>query len=109
MTNGALSLSCATKHASITLHHTFGIREAMEKDYKLLGADELPLRQPIEASPRRSKRPNHAIVAVLLFFVATFWFTTVGPAFTIGRHGCKHKLTVEQRAARILKKHPLIG
>jgi membrane dipeptidase len=81
----------------------------MEKDYKLLEAETLPLSQHDDASQRRSKRSNHAIAAVLLFLVATFWFTTVGPAFTIGHGGCRHKLTVEQRAARILKKHPLIG
>ncbi|KAF1360206.1 hypothetical protein EJ07DRAFT_165380 [Lizonia empirigonia] len=80
----------------------------MEKDSRLLGADELPTRQSDEVHPRRSKRTNHAIVVVLLFFVATFWITTVRPAFTIGRHGCRSKLTVEQRAARILQKHPLI-
>lgn len=81
----------------------------MEKDQKLLGADELPLRQQDQAPYRRAKRSNHAIVAVLFFFIATFWFTTIGPAFSIGGYGCTHKLTVEQRAARILKTHPLIG
>lgn len=81
----------------------------MEKDYKLLKAEGLPLRQHDDVPQRRSKRSNHAIVAVLLFFVATFWFTTVGPAFTVGHHGWRHKLTIEERAARILKKHPLIG
>lgn len=81
----------------------------MEKDYKLLEADELLLRQSEEKHDRRSKRKNHAIVAVLLFFIATFWFTTIRPASTIGRYGCRHKLTEQQRAERILKKHPLIG
>lgn len=108
MTNSTLS-SMDLGRASITQQHFVDFVEAMEKDYKLVGADELPVSQPDRSSPRRSKRSNHAIVAVLLFFVATFVFTTVGPAFTIGRLGCKHKLTVEQRAARILKKHPLIG
>ena len=109
MTNGTLSSISTAKHASITLHYISSFVEAMGKDYKLLEADELPIRQSDENSPRRAKRPNHAIVAVLLFFIATFWFTTIGPAFTIGRHSCTHKLTVEQRAARILEKHPLIG
>lgn len=81
----------------------------MEKDQELLGADELPLRQQDQTPHRSAKRSNHAIVAVLLLFVTTFWLTTVGPAFSFGRHGCGHKLTVEQRAAKILKTHPLIG
>lgn len=81
----------------------------MEKDCKLLVDDELPMKHSDDIPPRHTKRTNHAIVAALLFFVATFWFTTIGPAFTIGRHGCTHKPTVEQRAVRILKKHPLIG
>ncbi|KAJ4380254.1 hypothetical protein N0V86_004563 [Didymella sp. IMI 355093] len=80
----------------------------MEKDYKLIEAETLPLSQHDDASQRRSKRSNHALAAVLLFLVATFWFTTVGPAFTIGHGGCRHKFTVEQRAEGILKKHPLI-
>ena len=80
----------------------------MEKNYKLLRADELPIRQPEEV-PRRSKGSNYAIVGVLFFFVGTLILTTIGPAFTIERYRCIRKLTVEQRAARILKKHPLIG
>ncbi|KAF1929800.1 dipeptidase 1 precursor [Didymella exigua CBS 183.55] len=68
----------------------------------------MPLKEHDDAPQRRPKRSNHAIVAALLFFVATFWFTTTAPGFTIGRHGYGHKLTVEQRAAIILKKHPLI-
>jgi membrane dipeptidase len=80
----------------------------MKKDYKLLEA-ELPVSQRDDSHQRRPKRSNHAIAAVFLFFVATFWYTTIGPAFTTGHSGCTHKLTVEQRAARILKKHPLIG
>ena len=101
--------SIDTALASITHQRLVDIGTAMEKSQKLLGVDELPLRQQDAAPLRRSKRSDHAIVAVLIFFLATCWFTTVGPAFTIGRHGCKHKLTVEQRAARILKEHPLIG
>jgi len=56
----------------------------MEKDQKLLGANELPLRQQDQPPHRSAKRSNHAIVAVLLLFVATFWLTTVGPAFSLG-------------------------
>lgn len=80
----------------------------MEKDYKLLEA-ELPMSRRDDGHQRRPKRSNHVIGAVLLFFVATFWYTTISPAFSIGHGGCTRKLTVEQRAARILKKHPLIG
>ena len=82
----------------------------MEKDYKLLEAETLPMREHDDDAPqKRSDRSKHTIVAVLLFFAATFWFTTIAPGFTIGHHGCSRKLSVEQRAARILKKHPLIG
>lgn len=81
----------------------------MEKNHKLLETEGLPLMQHGDAPQRRSKRSSHAIVAVLLFFAATFWLTTIGPGFTAGLHGCRHKLTVEQRAARVLKEHPLIG
>lgn len=105
----SLSSNQDLEHPSIIHQPLVDSLEAMEKDSMLLGADELPTRQSDEVHPRRSKRTNHAIVVVLLFFIATFWVTTVRPAFTIGRHGCTRKLTVEQRAARILKKHPLIG
>lgn len=83
----------------------------MEKKQKLLDAEELPLRQQDRTSPRRSKHSNLAIVAALLLLFATFRWVTVGPPITISnaKQGCKHKLSVEQRAARILKKHPLIG
>jgi membrane dipeptidase len=80
----------------------------MEKDYSLLEA-KLPINQRDDGHQRRPKRSNHAMAAVLLFFVATFWYTTIGPAFTVDHGSCTHKLTVEQRAARILKKHPLVG
>jgi hypothetical protein len=78
----------------------------MEKDFKLLENDELPIRQSNDA-PRRYRR---YAIAGLLFFAFSFWYTRIQPALTIGRHGgCTQKHTVEERAARILKKHPLIG
>ena len=83
--------------------------EVMEKNLKTIETSELPPRQLDENAPRRPKRTYHAIAAALLFLVLTFWFITIHPVFTIGQHGCTHKLTVEQRAAKILKKHPLVG
>ena len=81
----------------------------MKKDSKSHAEDALPLRQQDQTRPRGSNGPSYRLLAVVLFFAASFWVTTVRPAFTIGEHGCRHKLSVEQRAAKILKKHPLIG
>ena len=81
----------------------------MQKDSESRAEDALPLRQQGQTRPRGSNGPSYRLLAVVLFFAASFWVTTVRPAFTIGEHGCRHKLSVEQRAAKILKKHPLIG
>lgn len=94
---------------SLLFHLSFARVKNMEKDSKSHAEDSLPLRQQGQTRPRGSNGPSHWLTGVVLFFAASFWVTTIWPALTIGEHSCKHELSVEQRATKILQKHPLIG
>jgi membrane dipeptidase len=63
-----------------------------------------PRRRPLSALD------NVIFVIVLLLIACTLWFSAVRGLFPAGqKHGCKGSLTVEERAASILKENPLIG
>ena len=47
---------------------------------------------------------------IVIFLIAsTIWFTEIRALLPIQKHTCGKPLTVEERAAKILKENPLIG
>ncbi len=59
---------------------------------------------------QRSLGLDDALFVIVMFLiVSTIWFSEVRELFPRRKHTCKASLTVEERAAKILRENPLIG
>ncbi|KAL6709719.1 hypothetical protein ACN47E_001148 [Coniothyrium glycines] len=76
----------------------------------------LPFVEATDATTAQARHKRRLLVGLddivfyLVIFIVgcTIWVTEIKPLFPTRKHGCKGSLTVEERAAKILKDTPLI-